>query len=224
MVKKSIILILFTLLISLTFGNEIFNNYVLNQDINSELLSSNPKQNKNLVGSIVTESGPIFLEYGGAWLLGTGLGLSLALGLAIDTFAYGIVPTFKEGSSLPGVGYLIGSTIGSALGTYLIGSLFHRRGRFLPSLIGSSLGTLSCLGLFLALGSKEVDDFGVTVLLLTPPAGAVIGYNLSRIKRNTKLSFFEEHFDQPRFSLRAERTKANEIIPVLDFKLVNARF
>jgi len=96
-------------------------------------------------------------------------------------------------------GYIFG-TLGSAGGTYIVGNAFHQNGKFVPTLAGSASG-----------------------LLVLSPFGSVIGYNLSRPKMQ-KQSFLYNNFDLPSFSLRTEKTKENKIIPVLDFRLVNARF
>jgi hypothetical protein len=98
------------------------------------------------------------------------------------------------------LGDLIFGTLGSAGGTYIVGNAFHQDGRFLPTLAGSASG-----------------------LLVLSPFGSVIGYNLSRPKP-VKQSFLYQHFEPPSFSFRTEKTKENKIIPVLDFRLVNARF
>jgi hypothetical protein len=94
----------------------------------------------------------------------------------------------------------IGLILGCAGGTCFVGLACEQNGKFLPTLAGSAAG-----------------------LIVLSPFGSVIGYNLSRPKP-AKQAFLYQHFDLPAFGFRTEKTKDNKVIPVYDFRLVNARF
>ena len=75
-------------------------------------------------------------------------------------------------------GYAIGSTLGSALGVYLIGSSGNETGSFGSTFLGSVLGT----GLGIVIVAKS-DGLSMTHFIMgsmIQSVGASIGFNLSR--------------------------------------------
>jgi hypothetical protein len=73
------------------------------------------------------------------------------------------------------IGLTIGHTLGSAIGVYLVGNIGNETGSFLATLGGSILG--GGLGLTFVFLSGELLPFP---LLVCPPIGATIGFNLTR--------------------------------------------
>jgi uncharacterized membrane protein YeaQ/YmgE (transglycosylase-associated protein family) len=196
--------ILITVIISFCLGNEFFNGYSLNQNLISESLPSKPIPRK-------ATAGIIFAEYcggfAGSLVVGTigwvgGILLSSAYKSDSEDLMFPF-PITKKQFFAGLTGGIICGTLGCATGTYAVGSLFDQRGTFASSLLGSVIGW------FIPIGG--------------PPAGSVVFYNTSRPKIQEQ-GFLYKHFDSPSFSFRAEKTKENKIIPVLDLKLVNARF
>lgn len=87
---------------------------------------------------------------------------------------------FAFGAALSS-GYGIGVPLGSAAGTSLVGKVTSQTGSFWRSCNGACLGAASALGIAAVLW-KATDDtkWPGVILALGPPAGAVIGYNLSK--------------------------------------------
>jgi len=196
--NRIIALIILTAFISLVFGYDEFN-------------SDYPK--KATIGIVAA-------EFGGGLVCGFG-------GAIIGGFAGDVIaPMFNdEPTEIMGptttylISAVIGWTFGCAGGTCLAGACFRQGGKFLPTLAGASLVTVVGVSAGYLLDQYEI--LLPTVVLI--PVSAVISYNLSRPKP-AKQAFLYQHLDLPTFSFRTEKTKENKIIPVYDFRLVNARF
>lgn len=67
------------------------------------------------------------------------------------------------------------------------------------------------------------STLGWLIPILGPPVGSVFMYHKTRNKTANKHSL-KKYLDQPSFGFRIEKTKENKIIPVLDFRLVKARY
>lgn len=191
-------LILILLIINLCLSNEFFNGYSLNQNPISDTLPTKPIPPKPTFGIIASEFGGGFI----GWACGAIIGGLVGWVVADKFFGASISyePDWGTITSWGLIGGYIFGSLGSALGTYIVGNAFHQNGKFLPTLAGSASG-----------------------LLVLSPFGSVIGYNLSRPKP-VKQSFLYQHFDLPSCCIRTEKTKENKIIPVLDFRLVSTRF
>lgn len=98
---------------------------------------------------------------GGAVILGT----NAVTGWSLDN-----VPLYVAG----GLGY----TVGSALGTWAMGSLDGQSNRIVPALLGSVAGAALGAGIGLAAHAAGAYSIGMYPILLTVPVGAVVGYNL----------------------------------------------
>jgi len=196
-------LILITIIISVCFSNEYFYSYSLNQSL-IDSIPAKPVLKKASFGIIAAEFGG---GYAG-WLVGGSIGciggILLALPFQSDSEELMFpLPITRKQFFAGLVGGIICGTLGCAIGTHTVGNHFDQRGGFTNTLLGSLLGWLIPIG--------------------GPPAGSVIFYNMSRPKTQEQ-SFFDKYFDPPSFSFRTEKTKENKIIPVYDFRLLNARF
>ncbi len=67
--------------------------------------------------------------------------------------------------------------LGSSIGVYLVGNIGNETGDFLATLGGGILGGLAGIFIFTAI-IKDLDNGAV--VLVGPPIGATIGFNLTR--------------------------------------------
>jgi len=88
-----------------------------------------------------------------------------------------------------GVGAVIGIPVGSALGTYLAGTVvFKERGSFWGALAGSTLVTAACVTLMPASIRNDNPVLSVALTYTLPSIGAVAGYNLFPGRPEPKVS------------------------------------
>ena len=167
-------------------------------------------------------------EVGGAVVAGSAIGLGLAyvgvwaVGWPLDLFEFPILPA----SAALG-GAAVGYTAGSALGTWLVGSM--ARQDHLPSwaFVGALAGLPVSIGCVAAAAALENHDKPGALLLIpafaAPPAGAVIGYNLSPPCGCAGTSRLEDRLLMPSIGLSREPA-AEETVVALDIRLLNVRF
>jgi hypothetical protein len=86
---------------------------------------------------------------------------------------------------------LSGIAVGSAAGTYIAGRLMKGRGGLVGTLLGSVVGTGT--GLLLAMGSGGDGTLGAIGLLSLPSLGAVAGYELSGLDGPSSFSVTVTH-------------------------------
>jgi hypothetical protein len=167
-------------------------------------------------------------EVGGAVGVGGALGLGLAYvgvwagGGPGDLFEFPILPAFA------GLGGLaVGYTAGSALGTWLVGSMAQQDHVASWAFLGALAGLPVSLGLVYA--GAELDKNGKPGALLlipafaAPPAGAVIGYNLSPSCGCTQASRSGDRLLLPTVGLRRIAGETETVV-ALDMRLLNVRF
>ena len=140
--------------------------------------------------------------------------------------------SFSTGGLVIAVGLTVGAAglaVGPAVGVYRQGRRAGETGSFWTASAGS-LGGLVAGGLvgLAAFGVSGQNwtaavGSGVTVGLLAAPAGAVIGYNLSRPKPDRRSSF-EGRLELPSLAVRQERLADKSGLTVYDAKLVTVRF
>jgi len=86
-----------------------------------------------------------------------------------------------------GIGYLIASPFGCALGVYIIGNIGEDKGSYPATLGGSIVGTLLGLGIISSMVKGEGPDEpavpAFVLLTVAQAAGATVGYNLFRKKK-----------------------------------------
>jgi len=158
----------------------------------------------------------ILAEAGGAVVGGaiTGAGLGVMLLLVRVPFSGDY-----SGIANLGLGAVVGYAAGCPLGTCGAGALLGQTGRFLPALLGSTAGMAAAVGVAL-LGAD--DAFLVSAAVL-PPAGAVIGYNLSRPKTADEGSFLDR-FELPVSSIERARGDEGNVCMAVSIRLATVRF
>jgi hypothetical protein len=165
-------------------------------------------------------------EAGGAVVAGSALGLGLAyvgvwaVGGPRDLFEFPILPAF---AGLGGMA--VGYTAGSALGTWLVGSIAQQDHVASWAFVGALAGLPVSLGLVYAAAELEKSDKPGALLLIpafaAPPAGAVIGYNLSPPCGCTRTAQLENRLLLPTIGITAG---SNEPVVALDMRLLTVRF
>ena len=166
-------------------------------------------------------------EVGGAVLSGAALGIGL--GLAANRAAGGPSDLF-DGPVLPilaGVGGLaVGSTAGSGLGTWLVGSIARQDHHASWAFLGALAGVPVCLGFGYAAARLEQDEKPGALLLIpalaASPAGAVLLYNLSPPCSCAKTSRLQDRLLLPTAGLSRERPGKTGTV-ALDMRLVSIR-
>jgi hypothetical protein len=122
--------------------------------------------------------GPIAAEAGGGLVggaivgaggLGAGLGLSLAL--------FGPMEPLEPGLLVTGACAAAGVSLGTTIGTCVVGRACDQNGRWVPTFLGALAGTIVGVPAFL-LGERAFKPL-LLVGPLLPVTGAVLGYNLS---------------------------------------------
>jgi hypothetical protein len=148
------------------------------------LIASAPAERLFNYGDLVLPRagvGTVAAEAGGG-LLG-----ELALGVAALLAASALAPdaadtsaaanSARQYTTLAAMG--VGGSLGAGLGTWMTGSAFHQQGRFTGALLGALAGLPVAAGMFY-LSTVAKSDPLMVAAVLAPPAGAVIGYNLTR--------------------------------------------
>ena len=167
-------------------------------------------------------------EVGGAVVAGSVVGFGLGY---VAVWAAGGTGDLFEGPILPGYarigGIAVGYTAGSALGTWLVGSLAQQDHRASWAFLGALAGLPVSLGLVYAAAELERNDKPGALLLIpafaAPPAGAVIGYNLSPPCDCAQTSRLEDRLLMPGIGLRRAAGN-NETVVALDMRLLTVRF
>lgn len=178
--------------------------------------------------------GIIAAESGGA-LVGGVVGGGLAAGAVCLCYSPSNDPgPFAYfGRTMVGLaGITIGYPIGCAAGICAIGKIAQQDGTFGYSLLGAALGTPIALGLaFAAIKLEERGDGGILLLIpafLAPPAGAVIGYNLSRTSEmdggEPRTPSLDARFGLPSVCLKTELLEDGKRVSIVDFRLINVRY
>ncbi len=172
--------------------------------------------------------GLVSSEVGGAVAAGSALGLGLgyvavwAAGEPGDLFKGPILPPYARIG-----GMAVGYTAGSALGTWLVGSMARQDHVASWASVGALAGLSVSLGLVFAAAELEKSDKPGALLLIpalaAPPAGAVIGYNLSPSCGCRENSRLEDRLLVPSIGLRGEPA-GEEPVVALDMRLLNVRF
>jgi hypothetical protein len=182
------------------------------------LLGASPN-NAPGFGMVAGEAGSAVVA-GGALGLGLGYAAVLAAGGTGGLFAGPIVPV----SARVG-GVAVGCAAGSALGTWLVGSIAQQDHVGAWAFVGALAGLPVSLGLVAAAAALENDNKPGALLLIpafaAPPAGAVIGYNLSPPCGCTRTTQLENRLLLPTVGIAAGNNKA---VVALDMKLLNVRF
>jgi len=205
--KRAVIIILLTTLISLSFSNEKSDSKIgLTQFLNASVL----------------EGGCLFA------------GVSLFVVYALGTSEHSkFNSTFLK---YPAIGIIALAPVGAAFGVNVIGKTYYKNtkhGSFGWSVLGAYTGTVIAGGIFgtalLARPDSPTTFYYVLYYasavpaLFLPQLGAVLGYQWSRSKLPEQ-GFFYNHLDPPSFGLKSEKLNEGKIIITLDFRLVNARF
>ena len=114
------------------------------------------------------------------------------------------------------IGYLIGSTLGSSIGVYLIGSSGDDTGSFGMTFLGSILGTGIGICLMIVVDNLELGFIGFT---LAQSAGATTAFNATRKKKvvaqKETLLYFKEgkwSFSYPKIHLKPHPLRQGEWI------------
>lgn len=122
-------------------------------------------------------------EVGGAVVVGSvlGLGLGYATVLATGGPHYDV----SESSILPLIagigGVAVGHAVGSALGTWLVGSIAQQDHTASGAVLGALVGLPVSFALLAVASTGNVKSPALLLIpaIAAPPAGAVIGYNLT---------------------------------------------
>ncbi len=182
------------------------------------LLESSPN-NAPGFGLVAGEAGSAVVA-GGALGLGLGYVAVLAAGGTDGLFAGPILPGYARVG-----GVAVGCAAGSALGTWLVGSIAQQDHVGSWAFLGALAGLPVSIGLAAAAAELENHQKPGVLLLIpafaAPPAGAVIGYNLSPPCGCTRTTQLENRLLLPTIGIAAG---SNEAVVALDMKLLNVRF
>ena len=164
-------------------------------------------------------------EAGGAVVAGSviGFGLAYVAALAVGGPDFSVNPTPQ--AYVGAGGLAVGYTAGSALGTWLVGSIAQQDHVGAWAFVGALAGLPVSLGLVAAAAALENNNKPGALLLIpafaAPPAGAVIGYNLSPPCGCTRTTQLENRLLLPTIGISTGNNKA---VVALDMKLLNVRF
>ena len=119
----------------------------------------------------------------------------------------------------------VGCAAGSALGTWLVGSVARQDHRASGAFLGALTGLPVSIGLAYAAAELELKGKPGTLLLIpalaATPAGAVIGYNLSPPCGCAGTARLEDRLLLPSVGLRPE--PGEKTAGAIDVKLLNVR-
>jgi hypothetical protein len=125
-----------------------------------------------------------------------------------------------------GLGFLIGSTIGSSLGVYLIGCWGDETGDLLDTYLGSVVGTALSVGFIFVSSSAEVDiDIKDYYLYIVPAqtVGAVIAFNKTRrlelVRPGNALLYYNDNnwsFSYPRIYIKQNPLRKGDWIQTIN--------
>lgn len=123
-----------------------------------------------LLGSLIGVGG----VFGGA-LVGAAIAESVTCGL----------DDCMDGVRYVGMGAVTGVALTAPIGVYLAGQFARGEGLFLPTLAGS-VAAGGVTALLLASSSSSVSGVGALVLVVSPLAGSIIGYEVSHALESKK--------------------------------------
>lgn len=160
----------------------------------------------------------ITAETGGALVLG-------AVGTLAGLVAAEVVLT--SSGQVGAIGLVVpvaGCALGCAGGASIVGSWLHQEGSFGWSLVGATAGTAlgGCVLLGAVFSSSDPGPLWGAIVVL-PPAGAALGYHLSRPSRETS-AYLGGRLGLPAVALTSRAGLNGTRTPAVDFRLVNARF
>jgi len=166
-------------------------------------------------------------EAGGAVVAGSALGLGLgyvavlAAGGSDDLFEFPLLQNYA------GIGGMaVGYAAGSALGTWLVGSLASQDHKASWAFLGALAGLPVSFGLVYAADKLEQEGKPGALLLIpalaAPPACAVIGYNLSPACGCAGTARLENRLLLPSVGLRRE--PGETMVAAFDIRLLSLRF
>jgi len=166
-------------------------------------------------------------EAGGAIVAGSALGLGLAYVGVLAAGGAGNLFEFPLLQNSAGIGGMaVGYAAGSALGTWLVGSLASQDHKASWAFVGALVGLPVSLGLVYAADEMEQESKPGALLLIpalaAPPAAAVIGYNLSPACGCAGTARLEDRLLMPSVGLRREPGEA--MVVAFDVRLLNVRF
>jgi len=167
-------------------------------------------------------------------------------GALVGTAPFGVcmflstLSSYSDGTGAPGLGMYVAvvltaagaivSPFTTAGGTCIAGGVMHQGGRYWPTVGGAAIGTAVALPLAAVSIVIEPGDATATVVkcafaglsTLAVPAGAVIGYNISRPMPDRRSSF-EGRLELPSLAVRQERLADKSGLTVYDARLVTVR-
>jgi len=104
---------------------------------------------------------------------GSGMGLLVGANVASDDEGWGSV-------SYGLFGWYMGYTFGNSLGVYLAGNNKQYKGSFIATLAGALFGAYCGIEIFKGYNQR---GFGSVALMLGPPVGSIMGFNMFRKAR-----------------------------------------
>lgn len=155
---------------NILLNNELSNNLLLMED---DSFSSNKKPIR--VGKICQE-----------FIVGElyGIGFGLIGAIAVKALS----PDDDWGTLANGIaGMYLGYALGTSVGVYTIGDDEKEKGSYLATLSGCIIGALCGVRLFYAFDQKGIGSYA---LMLGPPIGSIIGFNLFRRARESHVKIF----------------------------------
>jgi len=165
-------------------------------------------------------------EVGGAVVAGSVLGLGL--GLATVQATGGPHYDVSESSILPLLaeigGVAVGHAAGSALGTWLVGSIAQQDHAASGAVLGALVGLPVSFVLLAVASTGNVRSPALLLIpaIAAPPAGAVIGYNLTPPCGCTGTSLRQNRLLPPSIGLAHEPGEATAV--AYDVRLLTVRF
>lgn len=172
------------------YNINISSNFLLNKSIDQKstyinrkifikyyYMDYNETEKSSTYSNIKRESSFIMKQFVVSELCGLGLGLFGAViggqiapkNAGLGSFSYGFT------------GMYCGYTIGSSLGTYLSGNNSKYCGSYFSTIAGAIIGAYVGIKLFNTFDQK---GFGSISLIISPPIGSIIGFNIFRKTKN----------------------------------------
>lgn len=122
------------------------------------------------------------------------------------------------------IGYLFGSTFGSALGVYIIGNSRNVKGSFQSALLGSFLGQIAAISIAWLFNWDE--NATQTTFLILPPIGAALLFNRSLRYKSSPVSNALLNFNKgdfkigiPYVHMQLFPSYAKKVKPTVRFKI-----
>ena len=169
-----------------------------------------------------------------AWVVageaGSALGLGVVGGLALGALGFVIGGSSPDFTSSGGQGTAwvtiaggsVGYAAGTGLGAWAVGRRAKQEGKAGGAFLGAAAGLAVGAGIAGLGGATKFYPL-IGLAFAAPPAGAVIGYNISRPKGEGSRSF-NGRLELPQLAVRQERLADRSGVTVYDAKLVSVRF